>query len=140
MSLQFACMSHWLHVFDFSLLCILKWIFRLPLRDDAHSHWLFSTVNFQMSPQMSYHSRFDIVKTQCQDEFTYQSGIPIPVIWDIISDFNVKYWQILLTNKNTLHANTWKGDTDQHGISLLICSDYVILYARFKRDPTHDGS
>ena len=32
--------SHWLHLFDFSLLCVFKCFTKLLARKDANSHWL----------------------------------------------------------------------------------------------------
>ena len=48
-------LSHWLHLFDYSL-CIFKWAFILPAQEDTKSHWLhFFPVHycgFQISPQI----------------------------------------------------------------------------------------
>ena len=32
--------SHWLHLFDFSPLCIFKCFLKSPASEDAYSHWL----------------------------------------------------------------------------------------------------
>ena len=31
---------HWLHLFDFSPLCVFKCLLKLPACEDAKSHWL----------------------------------------------------------------------------------------------------
>ena len=47
MSPQMACprrgivtLSHWLHLYDFSLLCILRWLLKLISTDDVYTHLL----------------------------------------------------------------------------------------------------
>ena len=47
---QVDVMLHWLHLFDFSPLCVIKCILKLPACVDAKSHWLhlfdFSPLSF----------------------------------------------------------------------------------------------
>ena len=42
MILQGTCVkrSHWLHLFDFSPLCVFKCVLKCSLREEAKSHWL----------------------------------------------------------------------------------------------------
>ena len=49
--------EHWLHLFDFSPLCVFKCVFKLSAREEAYSHWLhlfdFSPVVFQFPKPFS---------------------------------------------------------------------------------------
>ena len=56
---QYNAKSHWLNLCDFSQLCVFKCVFKWLALIDAKPHcigsfvWLFSTVGFQMSPQIN---------------------------------------------------------------------------------------
>ena len=51
--------SHWLHLFDFSPLCVFKWVFTLPntrgcIITLVTFVGLFSSMYFQMSPEIAF--------------------------------------------------------------------------------------